>query len=479
MHKDAIRIEPVPSKLTSNILTFFLWALLMTGCARFQPLPLSPAHNAAELDSRSLTNNALKSFLEKNLQRDLSQWPPVEWDFEMLALAAFYYHPSLEVARAQWAVAKGGEMTASQRPNPTVSVAPAYNTTTAMVSPWLVVSSLDVPIETAGKRRYRRAHAARLSEAARLNIVSVAWQVRSTLRSNLLDLTAAEHRDTMLRNQVAFQEKIVQRQQQLVEAGAIAGSEFLPFRITLQKARLDLADAQRLRADARGRVAEAIGIPLRALDQAKLAFDLRREPISTSELTTDGVRRTALQGRADILEALAEYAAAQAALQLEIAKQYPDFHLQPGYEFDQGDSKWSLGISLELPVFSRNQGPIAEAKAKRVEAAARFNALQAKVLAEIDRSVESFRITETNAATLRSLADAQAKRRDAVAAQLKAGAADQVDLLNAEFESATYELVALDNQIKLQQALGALEDAIQRPLALPEAIFRSQRSDAR
>ena len=111
--------------------------------------------------------------------------------------------------------------------------------------------------------------------------------------------------------------------------------------------------------------------------------------------------------------------------------------------------------------------------------AARFNALQAKVLAEIDRSVESFHITETNAAALRSLADAQAKRRDAVAAQLKAGAADQVDLLNAEFESATYELVALDNQIKLRQALGALEDAIQRPLALPEAIFRSQRSDAR
>jgi len=27
----------------------------------------------------------------------------------------------------------------------------------------------------------------------------------------------------------------------------------------------------------------------------------------------------------------------------EIAKQYPDITLSPGYEFDQGDNKWSLG----------------------------------------------------------------------------------------------------------------------------------------
>ena len=130
------------------------------------------------------------------------------------------------------------------------------------------------------------------------------------------------------------------------------------------------------------------GIPVRALDGIHVELDLNRGPESVKELTTAEIRRTALTSRADLLEALAEYAASQAALQLEIAKQYPDIHLQPGYEFDQGDSKWGIGASVELPVLSRNQGPIAEAKAKREESAARFIALQAKVLAEIDRAIE-------------------------------------------------------------------------------------------
>src|SRR4051812_5277070 len=71
----------------------------LAGCVRFHPEPLSPEKSAAELENRSLTNAALKQFLAKNLQRE-----PGAWDFETLTLAAFYYHPDLAVARAQWNV---------------------------------------------------------------------------------------------------------------------------------------------------------------------------------------------------------------------------------------------------------------------------------------------------------------------------------------------------------------------------------------
>jgi outer membrane protein TolC len=128
---------------------------------------------------------------------------------------------------------------------------------------------------------------------------------------------------------------------------------------------------------------------------------------------------------------------------------------------------------------NQNQGPIAEAQARREESAARFNALQAKVLAEIDSAIEVFRISETNSTTLRTFTEAQAKRRDSVAAQLKAGAVDQVELLNAQFEFATAEVVQLEGEIKLQQAAAALEDAVQRPLDFPDEIFHSRRTDAR
>ena len=48
---------------------------------------------------------------------------------------------------------------------------------------------------------------------------------------------------------------------------------------------------------------------------------------------------------------------------------------------------------------------------------------------------------------------------------MKAGAADHLDLLTAQLELATSELALEDGQAKLHQALGALEDAVQRPLA--------------
>ena len=150
----------------------------------------------------------------------------------------------------------------------------------------------------------------------------------------------------------------------------MAPSETIALRIALDKIRLDLADTRRQRVEARARVAQGLGIPLRRLEGLDFALDLNDGIASAASLTTAEVRRAALCGRADVLAALAEYAAAQATLQLEVAKQYPDVHLQPGYQFDQGDSKWSLGVVVELPILSHNLGPIAEAKGRRLESAA-------------------------------------------------------------------------------------------------------------
>jgi outer membrane protein TolC len=459
-------------------LGFILSGLLLASCARFHPQPLLPAQNAERLENRSLTNEAVKLFVETNSHREFPSWPVESWDFDMLTLAAYYYHPSLEVARAQLAVARGGEVTAAQRPNPTFNATPGYDTTTSIPSPWIPLTFLDIPIETAGKRGYRRAEAAHLAEAARLNIANVAWDIRSELRFGLIELISAEQHDALLQRQVALQEKIVNLLQGQVQAGAIAGSEAVPFRIALLRARLDRLDAQRRAAEARARVAEAIGVPLLALEQVKLSYQGLQDLQVIDQLSSSELRHKALQSRPDILGALADYAASESALQLEIAKQYPDVHLQPGYQYDQGDNKWTLGIVVDLPILNQNQGPIAEAKARRQEAAARFNALQAKVLAEIDRSSQSVRIAQENLVTLQALAQEQARRLDSIAGQVRAGAVEQLELLNAQFESMTAELAQLDGQFKLQQAFGSLEDAVRRPFEPPAAIYESTAADA-
>jgi outer membrane protein TolC len=53
-----------------------------------------------------------------------------------------------------------------------------------------------------------------------------------------------------------------------------------------------------------------------------------------------------------------------------------------------------------------------------------------------------------------------------VAAQVQAGAAEQLDLLSAEIELNTVRLAQLDGEAQLQSAVGTLEDALQSPADL-------------
>ena len=133
-------------------------------------------------------------------------------------------------------------------------------------------------------------------------------------------------------------------------------------------------------------------MPVSALKDVEIAYDLTSLPADVDRLTSSEVRRQALQHRPDVLAALSDYAASESALQLEIAKQYPDIHLNTGYEYDQGLQKWGLlGFGVELPLLNRNEGPIAEAEARRKQAAARFEALQARVIADLDRALAVYR----------------------------------------------------------------------------------------
>jgi outer membrane protein TolC len=282
----------------------------------------------------------------------------------------------------------------------------------------------------------------------------------------MVDFASATRREALLRKQIEVQEQVVASLEQRREAGALASAEITPARLLLQKARLDLSDAERQQVEARTRVAEGIGVPVSALKEVEVSYDLTALPADLDRLTSGEVRRQALQGRADVLVALSDYAASESALQIEIAKQYPDIHLNTGYEYDQGLQKWGLlGFGVELPLLNRNEGPIAQAEARRKQAAVRFEALQAKVIADIDRGLAVYQVAAKSRAGAAALLATQRKQQAAVEQQLKAGAADRLDVLTAQLELATSELAVEDGQTKLHQALGALEDAVQRPLA--------------
>lgn len=446
-------------------------AAMIAGCAHYQPEPLRPEKLAAQFDARRLDDPGLEEFLATNSQGTPAAWPLEKWDLNSLTLAAFYFHPELAVARAQWRLAEAGVRTAGARPNPSVSFSPGYdNQIPNNPSPWIFPVTFDIPIETAGKRGKRIAEAQKAAESARWSFVSAAWQVRGGVRAALLDFSLAGRRAGLLEKEFEAQTNIVALLQGQYDAGAIARPDLTLAEIALHKTQLDLSDARSKRSEALSRLAQAIGVSRAALEGLKMGYDFS----AMSALGRDGVeaptssaaRSVALRQRADILGSLADYAAAEAALQVEIARQYPDLHLGPAYAWNTGsagDNEWSLGATLELPILDQNEGPIAEAEARRKLAAAKFMALQAQVCGEIDSAVAAVRVASGQLQIGEKLLEAERRQLKSAEAQLQAGAAERQDLFNAQLESANTALTQLDNEEKLQTALADLEDAIQSP----------------
>src|SRR5262249_6988034 len=136
-----------------------------------------------------------------------------------------------------------------------------------------------------------------------------------------------------------------------------------------------------------------------------------------------------------------------------------------------GEHDWQIGATVELPLLNRHQGPIAEAAARRDATAARFMALQARVISEVDDAVASFRANQANLVVLGGLVASQTEQRRRIDQQIQAGAADRLELLAADLELNATSMTRFEALVKLHQAVGALEDAVQRPFELPAAVF--------
>ena len=362
----------------------------LAGCTTYSPKDLNPASTQTQLDSRTLRDSGLQSFLAARGAAAAD-----EWDLNRLTLAAFYFSPQLEVARAQLAEAEAGVRTAGALPNPSFAFTPGYDVdAVAGVTPWIIGYALNIPLELGGKRAYRSAEARQQAEAARLTLASAAWTARSAVRRALAELHSAEELAAYWREQRPLLAQSVQLVQAQVDAGEISPLTAAQARIALNRAELTIRENDRAVALARSRLAEAIGVSGASLADVRLSYSGLAEPGSPIDLAD--ARRWAAQNRSDLLAALAVYAASQSALQGEIARQYPDLAIGPGFQLDQGEGKWSLGLGVTLPVFNQNQGPIAAAQARREATAARFLALQNRVLAEVMYRISKFSPPKTH-----------------------------------------------------------------------------------
>ena len=438
-----------------------LGILLFAGCAarRYRATPIVPAETASRFQSRNLSDADLQAFLAKNLSQTMTASPPKTWDLRMLWLAAQYFNPALEAARARVAEAEAAVVTAGARPNPTLGIAPG------VPSPYLLTLDFAVPIETAGKRGYRARSARGLAQAAEFDLADTAWKLRSGVRAALVDYLLATRNLDLLHSDEQIRSEQISLLEQRFAVGEIPRPDLGLARIQLSQTHLAISAAEGQVGQAKAALAAAVGISATALQDVELSWTSLESPPSVQSISPQQLQGDAVLNRLDVRRSLAQYGAAEADLQLEIAKQYPDLVIGPGYTYEEKNNFFTIGISTTLPVFNRNQGPIAEAEARRKGAATAFLEKQAQVIAQSEQALALYtaalkEFTEADA-SLRNLQDEQEQMmRRAVSV----GEEDRLALNGVRIESSVVARARLDALNRALSALGSLEDSVQRPL---------------
>jgi cobalt-zinc-cadmium efflux system outer membrane protein len=436
-------------------------ALALTSCAvqRYQAAPIAPVETASNFESRSLSDAGLQSFVEKSSGQPMAPWPPKLWDLQTASLIAMYFSPEMQAARARLDQAEAAIVTAGARPNPIFDFSPG------VPSPYLLVLDFAVPLETKGKRGYRIRSARSLDEAARFDLADSAWKLHSGVRRSLLDYLLASRSLDLFHSEEQVRTEQVKLLQERFIAGDIPRPELDLARIELSKTHLAISSAGGQVAETKAALAAAMGIPVSRMEGIDFEWSDLDSPPGMQSFSLPEIRRAAVLDRLDIRRSLAQYAAAETDLQLEIAKQYPDIQIGPGYTYEEKNSFFTLAVSITLPLFNRNQGPIAEAEAKRKEAAATFLQKQAQVIGDSEKAfaVYSAALNELAEAdqSLRQLQDTQLRMTQLAVA---AGEEDRLTLNGVQLENAAVARARLDALGRAQIALGDLEDAVQRPL---------------
>ena len=448
----------------ARIVLFALTLLCMAACAAYHPMPLRREESRQILESRRLSDPDLVSQLAHLLPSD-DPAASITWGPAQLLVAAAHFNPSLAESRSKLIEATAATQTAKAIPNPTVSLSTDYITTAGSGMPlWLYGASTSFLLEPALIRRLRLHIAESSVRAARLDYADAIWTTRRDVHASLLAAIISSKRIELLTAAEHDRDRLVQMMNERVTTGEAAPSERLQLALELTRARTALADAERQRADALARLAAAVGVPISALGDVPLGMDNLDRPESVDLADFDRLRAQALLSRTDLERAAVDYDSRELELHQQVRLQYPQLSLGPGYTYDHGTPKATFGVSFNLPLFNHNQGPIAEAEARRATAAQHVLAVQAQVLNEVDgtliayrQSLESLSIAEHQAASAHEIADHTQKG-------FAVGAEDRPTLLTARLTANTEDLAALDALNRAQQALAQLEDALRTPL---------------
>ena len=333
------------------------------GCASYSALPLDRDARAKD-SAEQLQHTAA-----------LPPWFGVD-DIAMLALLN---NPDLVAARTQRGVAQAQLLSAGILPNPSIGASYGFllggpgtdNALTAGLSQDLR------SLVTLSARKGAARQAAREVDAS---LLWQEWQTVGKARLLAVDLIEGERQRRPLQQQLDLLQDRLQRSRQALEQGDRTLAALVPELNAAADVRKQLDDLERLQETRRRDLDAFLGLS----PQANLPLD---ETIALPPIDADAVTQ-ALPGladrRPDLVALQLGYAAQEEKVRGAVLAQFPMLSLGLSGGHDNSDIH-TLGpqISIELPLFDRNQGNIALERATRQQLHDEFSARLASARGEV------------------------------------------------------------------------------------------------
>jgi len=368
----------------------------------------------------------------------------------------------LLAARARQAVSQAGVRAAAQRPNPTGSASVSRDAPHEGVL-------LDQPVEIGPKRSRRIEVAQQEGALTEVDIAAVEKKVRHRVRDTYFGLAHARGKTALQAEAL----KLAQRLREIAEArfntGDAAQLEVTQADLEIARAQADFEVAQQEEKVALSELNSVLGEP----DQADWDLgSVLATPTSTPSLP-DLLARAA-NANAELARIGQEAKVEQGRTALLRAERVPDLGLEvgldlnnPGYGPHSGGYIVGFrgGVLMQLPVFSRNQGEIAESIASERVIEDELAAARRSLTSAVDSAYFDLQARQRQVQLYRdTVLPSSHHLEDMAEESYRAGKANLLVVLTAQHDVQQVERNYLDNLWELQTAFAQLEEAVGGPL---------------
>ena len=410
-------------------------AAVLAGCASYQPLPLPTGHqlhdSVADLDPAGCdTGGAL--------------------DIDTVVRLALANNPDLRAARARNGVAEGQLLQAGLLPNPSVTgLFTPVMAGPGTASAWAAGFGTDLrSLITLSSRRDASAAAARQISAS---ILWQEWQTAGKVRLLVIQRDGDRQMAAVLRETKVLLDQRYRLTRAAVAAGDADLTALSPDLTALGDVDKQIDDLDRQSQTRRHDLNALLG--LRPGAEIKLRPVVEPPPVDAAAVSED--LDSLADRRPDLIALRMGYAAEDAKLRSAILSQFPALNVGlVGGTDDNNITTFGPQITLDLPIFNRNQGNIAIERATRLQLREEFTARLAAAEGEASRMLDDIVLTT------RQLPPLRARTAEVWQIAAKAGAAFDagnlterayVDFLAAHL-ARQQELLVLEQSLREQQA---------------------------